>query len=233
MEAEGKSGGGLINRRAAMLGVGGTGVFGVLASRLFYLQVVKAEDYQTLSENNRFNFNMLIPDRGRILDRHGEPLAINRQDYRAVLIPERVPDIDAALGEVSDLLELEPAAIKRIKKDIRENAKFVPILIKDHLNWKTFSTLNMQMHALPGIIPEVGEGRAYPNKGIFAHTLGYVGRAGRADIEKDKDALLRQPTFRIGKTGIEAAVDKKLRGEAAEGRSKRARPRCARMARPE
>jgi len=66
---------GSITRRTAMLGIGGVGVFGVLASRLFYLQVVKAEDYRVLSDDNRFNFNITIPSRGRILDRFGENLA--------------------------------------------------------------------------------------------------------------------------------------------------------------
>ncbi|WP_409431845.1 penicillin-binding protein 2 [Litorimonas sp. RW-G-Af-16] len=215
MNAEsGKSDGTIINRRAAMMGLGGVGIFGVLASRLFYLQVEKAEDYLTLSENNRFNFNVILPVRGKILDRYGEKLAENRQDFRAVLIPERTKDIDQTLARVSDIVGLDEAAIKRIKKDIRENAKFIPIMIKDHLDWKTFSTLNMKMHNLPGIIPEAGEGRSYPNGGVFAHTLGYVGRANDKDMEVDRDPLLRQPTFRIGKTGVEAAAESTLRGSA-------------------
>jgi len=207
---------GSITRRTAMLGIGGVGVFGVLASRLFYLQVVKAEDYRVLSDDNRFNFNITIPSRGRILDRFGENLAVNTQDYRVVMIPERTQDVDATLKRVSEILPLKPNTLKRIKKDIREHAGFVPILIDDHLDWKTFSALNMNMPDLPGVIPEVGEGRGYPDAGIFAHTLGYVGRADPKDIEKDKDPLLRQPTFRIGKTGVEAAADKTLRGSAGK-----------------
>jgi len=207
---------GSITRRTAMLGLGGVGVFGVLSSRLYYLQVVKAEDYRVLSDDNRFNFNITIPSRGSILDRFGENLAVNTQDYRVVMIPERTKDVDATLKRVSEILPLKPNTLKRIKKDIREHAGFVPILIDDHLDWKTFSALNMNMPDLPGVIPEVGEGRGYPDAGIFAHTLGYVGRADSKDIEKDKDPLLRQPTFRIGKTGVEAAADKTLRGSAGK-----------------
>jgi penicillin-binding protein 2 len=207
---------GVITRRTAILGVGGLGVFGVLASRLYYLQVVKAEDYRALSEDNRFNFNITIPSRGRILDRFGENLAVNSQDYRVVMIPERVKDIDATLQRVAKILPLQDKTLKRIRKDIKDHASFVPILIDDHLDWKTFSALNLNTPDLPGIIPEVGEGRSYPGEGIFAHTLGYVGRANSSDIEKDKDPLLRQPTFRIGKTGVEAAADNTLRGAAGK-----------------
>ena len=207
---------GIITRRTAILGAGGLGVFGVLASRLYYLQVVKAEDYRVLSDDNRFNFNITIPSRGRILDRFGENLAVNSQDYRVVMVPEQVKDVDATLKRVSEVLPLNDKTIKRIKKDIREHAGFVPILIDDHLDWKTFSALNLNIPDLPGVIPEVGEGRFYPNEGIFAHTLGYVGRANPRDVQKDDDPMLRQPTFRIGKTGVEAAADKILRGAAGK-----------------
>jgi len=205
---------GTLTRRMAILGAGGTGVFGILASRLYYLQVIKAEDYTALSEDNRFNFNITMPVRGRILDRYGESLAVNRPDFRVVLIPERIRDLEKTLDLVSEVLPLKKETRERIRKDVKENANFVPILIEDHLDWKTFSALNLKTPELPGVIPEVGEGRSYPNNGIFTHTLGYVGRAGPADVEKDKDPLLLQPTFRIGKTGVEAAVDKELRGKA-------------------
>ena len=208
--------GAIINRRAAILGFMGVGIYGVLATRLYYLQVVKAEDYRTLSENNRFNYNILLPERGRILDRYGEGLAINRQNYRAVMIPERVPDIDEALKKIRGILDLDDRNITRIKKDIKDTAKFIPILLKENLDWPTFSALNMRMHNLPGVMPEVGQGRAYPNGGIFTHTLGYVGRANSNDIKKDDDPLLRQPTFRIGKTGVEQSSEAKLRGTSGK-----------------
>ena len=205
---------GVITRRTAMLAAGSVGIFGILASRLYYLQVVKAEDYRVLSDDNRFNFNITIPSRGRILDRFGENLAVNSQDYRVIMIPEQVKDIEATLKRVSNILPLNTKTRSRIQKDIRDHARFVPILIDDHLDWKTFSALNLNIPDLPGVIPEVGEGRFYPNKGLFAHTLGYVGRADPEDVQVDDDPLLRQPTFRIGKTGVEAAADKTLRGSA-------------------
>ena len=153
----------VITRRTAFLGLGIFAGFGVLTSRLYYLQVIKAEDYRALSDNNRFNFNITLPSRGKILDRHGEALAINRQDYRLILIPEQVKDIDKTLKSISGVLPLQSKTIKRIKTDIKENASFVPVLIEDHLDWKTFAALNLKTPDLPGIIPEVGEGRSYPN----------------------------------------------------------------------
>ncbi len=205
-----------ITRRTVLLSVGGVGVFGALASRLYYLQVIKAEDYTTLSENNRFNYNILIPDRGRILDRNGTPLALNKQDYQLVLIPEQVENVDETLDKVSDIIPLTPKVRSRILGDIKNHAKFVPILVEDHLKWPQFAALNMRTPELPGVVPEVAQGRSYPHDGLFSHVIGYVGSAGPEDVEKDNDPLLRQPTFRMGRTGVEAAVDKQLRGKSGK-----------------
>lgn len=207
-----------LTRRAAMLGVGGLGVFGVLASRLYYLQVSQAENYKVLSDKNRFNFNVIIPERGRILDRFGEPLATNKQDFRLVIVPERIKNIDTTLDKISKILPLSVSTRKRIKKDIREHAKFVPILIDEHLGWEVFSALHMNKANLPGVIPLEDKGRNYPHEGTFAHILGYVGKPNPKTMQEDNDPLLRQPTFRIGKTGIEQTQDKVLRGES--GRQK-------------
>jgi penicillin-binding protein 2 len=115
-----------INRRAALLGSLGAGVFGVLSSRLYYLQILKAEDYRALSDDNRFNFNITIPSRGRILDRYGNNLAINSQNFSLVLIPERVKDIEATLLKLKQILSLSTSNITRIKKNINKHASFVP-----------------------------------------------------------------------------------------------------------
>ena len=208
----------MISRRSALLGIGGLGAFSVLASRLYYLQVVRSEDYMVLSDKNRFNFNTVLPERGRILDRFGIPLATNKQDFRLVLVPERIKDVDMALERINRILPLSQPTRKRIKREIKNKAKFIPVLVDEHIEWPVFSKLNISLPDLPGVIPLEGKGRNYPHNGTFAHVLGYVGKPSPAAMQKDKDTLLRQPTFRMGKTGIEQSHDTILRGKA--GRKK-------------
>ncbi len=203
-----------INRRSLLLGLGGLGAFSVLAGRLYYLQVVRAEDYKVLSDNNRFNFNIVMPDRGQILDRNGVALATNKQDFRLVLIPERVKDIDGTLERIHAILPLGQSTQRRIKREIDSQAKFIPVLIDEQIDWQTFSRLNIKMPDLPGVIPYEGTARHYPQNGTFAHVLGYVGKPGPQALKNDKDSLLRQPSFRMGKTGIEQSHDRDLRGKA-------------------
>jgi len=208
----------MINRRSALIGIAGLSTFSVLATRLYYLQVTRAEDYKVLSDKNRFNFNTVLPERGKILDRFGIALATNKQDFRLVLVPERVSNIDLALERISHILPLSKPKQKRIKSDISKQAKFIPVLIDEHIDWPIFSKLNINLPALPGVIPIEGKGRHYPHEGVFAHVLGYVGKPSPSALQQDKDTLLRQPAFRMGKTGIEQSYDKNLRGSA--GRKK-------------
>ena len=207
-----------INRRSALLGLGSLGAFSILAAWMYYLQVIRAEDYRVLSDKNRFNFNTVLPERGRILDRFGTALATNKQDFRLVLVPERVENIDVALERINRILPLSLPTRKRIKRDIKNKAKFIPVLVDEHIEWPIFSKLNISLPDLPGVIPLEGKGRYYPHNGTFAHVLGYVGKPSPETLKLNKDTFLRQPTFRMGKTGIEQSRDTLLRGKV--GRKK-------------
>ena len=203
-----------MTRRTAVLGVGGLGVFGVLGGRFYQLQVAESANYAALSEDNRFNFQTLLPSRGIVRDRHGEPLASNTLDFRVDLIAEQVDDLDLTLSALSDIIDLSEAELSRIRRDVARRPGFVPVTVRDHMEWDSFAALNLKAHDLPGVVPTAGQGRAYPEDGIFSHVLGYVGKANDADIERDDDPLLLQPAFRIGKTGVERAADLQLRGQA-------------------
>ena len=203
-----------LNRRTLLVGAGVLGTFGVLASRLYYLQVVRAEDYASASEDNRFNFRITVPNRGRIRDRHGEVLADNQLDYSVVIVPEAAESVESALDQIGEVIDLSAKTRDRVLRTARRQPRFVPILVDDHLSWEDFSALNLRLPDMPGVAPEVSQGRAYPTDGIFAHVLGYVGRPSPRDVEASDDPLLRQPTMWIGKTGVEASQDLSLRGEA-------------------
>lgn len=205
-----------ITRRTAVLGAGGLGIFGILAGRSYQLQIEQSENYLALSEENRFNYQTVLPSRGLVRDRHGEPLASNTLDYRVYLVAEQIDDLTLTLSQLGEVISLSDRELKRIRRDVARRPDFVPVSVKDHVDWDDFAALNMRVHALPGIIPTAGEGRAYPDDGLFSHITGYVGKANDADLAKDEDPLLLQPAFRIGKTGVEQAADKQLRGKAGK-----------------
>ena len=208
----------VITKRSFLLGLGGLAGFSVLSARLYYLQIIRAEDYRLLSDKNRFNFNIILPQRGQILDRNGVELATNKQDFRLLMVPERIANLNNVLAKIETILPLSPARKKQIKNDIANNPSFTPVLIDEQIKWQDFSRINITLPDIPGVLPVEGEIRYYPHKGVFAHVLGYVGKASPQMQKLDKDELLRQPSFKVGKAGIELSKDKVLRGRA--GRQK-------------
>jgi penicillin-binding protein 2 len=202
----------LFTRRAALL-AGGQGLaFAALAARMYYLQVVEADRFATLAEDNRVNPRLLPPPRGRILDRFGIVLADNRQDYRAVIVREQARNVDAVLERLSEIVGLTPEDRKRIMKEMRSRRAFVPVKVRENLSWEEVSRIEVNTPDLPGVAIEVGQTRNYPHGEITAHALGYV--AAVSESELTGDPLLELPGFRIGKDGLERGYETMLRGAA-------------------
>src|SRR5271154_6880879 len=87
---------GMFHRRAFVMG--GLTSLGLVALgvRLAELQIVESQRYRTLAASNQFNFRLIPPPRGRIVDRNGVEIASNRPNFRLLLLKDEVPDIDAA-----------------------------------------------------------------------------------------------------------------------------------------
>ncbi len=199
-------------RRALILGGGQLALFGVLAGRMYQLQVLESSRYRLLAEENRINMRLLPPPRGRILDRFGVPMAINRENYRVLMIAERTRDVDATLDALGRLISIDERDRSRILRDIRRYRSFVPVTIRENLNWSEVARIEVNAPNLPGIEIDVGQSREYPLGTDASHILGYV--AAVSEEEQVGDPLLELPGFRIGKSGIERIHDGLLRGKA-------------------
>ena len=76
------------SRRVALLLGGKAVLLSSIAWRMYDLQVREGKRYALLADENRINTRLLLPPRGRILDRFGTPLATNREDYRVAIVAE-------------------------------------------------------------------------------------------------------------------------------------------------
>lgn len=202
----------IFTRRALLLGSVQLALFGTLAGRLYYLQVIESDKYQLLAEENRINMRLLPPRRGRILDRNGVELASNRRNYRVLIVAEQTPNVDATLEALSKLINVDDVQRQRVKREIERRRKFVPVMVAENLSWEDFAKVNLHSLDLPGVQLDVGETRDYPFGETFSHVIGYVGAVSEAEL--GDDPLLELPGFRIGKTGIEKRYDELLRGSA-------------------
>lgn len=199
-------------RRALVVGGAQATLFAVLAGRMYYLQVVEAERYATLAEDNRINLRLLPPPRGRIVDRYGVPVAVNQQNYRVVLVREQARDVKQTLDMLSEVIRLPEAEFARILREAEHKRAFVPVSVRDYLSWEEVSRIEVNAPDLPGVNIEVGQTRNYPFAESMTHVLGYVSSVN--EREQTGDPLLELPGFRIGKQGAEKQYDLQLRGAA-------------------
>jgi penicillin-binding protein 2 len=204
-------------RRAFVMG--GLVGFGMaaLGVRLAQLQVFENDRYKMLSASNQYNFRLVLPPRGRILDRNGVELASNRPNFRLLLLKDEVPDVDATLTEVAKLVPISNDRYRQIRRDIRNGTRFVPVSLADDMTWDEFARINVRLPELPGVQADMGEARVYPFAGAFSHVIGYVSKVNDQEMKKagpNPDPMMLNPGFRIGKQGIEKALDLQLRGKA-------------------
>jgi penicillin-binding protein 2 len=202
----------IFTRRAFVLGAMQGSLLIVLGSRLAWLQIAQGERYKMLSEKNRINIRILPPGRGQIVDRFGVPLAVNNQNFQAMVIPEQTENLQQSLRALQKFIEVEEPVIQKILKQSRKTQKFVPLEVKDNLTWDEVATVEVNLPDLPGLSVNVGEVRSYPLGAATAHIIGYVGAV--SDAEMTDEPLLSLPGFKVGKSGIEKKHDFAMRGRA-------------------
>ncbi|MBC93267.1 MAG: penicillin-binding protein 2 [Rhodospirillaceae bacterium] len=202
----------VFSRRAAILVGGKAALLSALIGRMYYLQVIEADRYQLMAEENRINLRLLTPSRGQIFDRFGVPLAINQQNYQVLIKSENNPDIEKTLTHLGRLIPLSANDRKRILKDVSRKRKFVPVLVREYLEWEDVARIEVNAPDLPGITIESGSLRFYPQGEAAFHALGYVGAV--SPKHKTGDRLLELPGFKVGLSGVEQTFDLALRGKA-------------------
>lgn len=202
-----------LTRRTLVLGGIKLGLLSTLVGRLYYLQVVESQRYTMLAEENRISLRLVAPSRGPIVDRFGVPLAVNQQNYRVVVVAERTRNLQDTLDKISQIVPLTDADRRRVVREVQRKRRFVPVTVRENLNWDQVSTIELNTPDLPGVSIEVGEIRNYPFAESTAHILGYVGAVSEAELQKG-DPVLSLPGFRTGKNGIEKYHEKALRGSA-------------------
>lgn len=215
--ADAEAGNRTLSRRTAVLGGLQLAFVGGLAARMSYLQVDQADQFRLLAEDNRIKDSLIPPARGEVFDRNGVQLAKNVPSYRIIVKREDIGDVDAALERLGRVVKLDPDDLERAMNEMKRSAPFHPITVAENVSWEDISRVSVNAPALPGVTPEVGLSRIYPLGSDFAHVLGYVGPVSDYDLEQMEtpDQLLLIPRFQIGKVGIEAKQEDRLRGKVA------------------
>ncbi|MBU6260589.1 MAG: penicillin-binding protein 2, partial [Burkholderiales bacterium] len=197
--------------------------FGLLASRLVYLQVFRHAELATQAENNRIAVVPIVPNRGLIVDRNGVVLATNYSAYTLEISQQRLreagADIDHLIDELATVVSIEPKDRRRFRqlRDELKGADSVPI--RTRLTDAEVARFTAQRFRFPGVEVKARLFRNYPLGEVASHVLGYIGRINQAE----KDAMAdwdeaEQGNYKgteyIGKLGIEQSYEEELHGKA-------------------
>lgn len=183
----------------------------VLVLRLADLQLLQHDTFTTLSRENRVKLQPLPPTRGLIYDRNHILLAQNLPSYSLEITPEQVPDLDAAIQELSKIIPIGESDYNRFLRLRHQSRRFDKVPIRVRLTQDEVAAFAVNRHRFPGIDIEARLLRDYPLEDQTAHVLGYVGRINEEELQ-EIDVSNYSGTSHIGKNGVEKAYEDRLHG---------------------
>ena len=213
--------------RIRVLGVTALVLMGSLLGRLGQVQVGEHADYKRAAETVNTRTLVTPALRGRILDRHGVPLADNTT--RTVVTVERkvlteAPDggralvarVAAVLDEPADRLwertHLCGSAGAAPAPACWAGSAQAPVPLVTGVDPAVALGLVERPRDFPGVTVEAAPVRDHPHSGEAraAHVLGYLGRATHQDVAASGGRVGEDEL--VGRSGLEEQYDAQLRG---------------------
>lgn len=185
----------------------------VYGGYLFYLQVVRGEEFDAQARKYAVQAVKIPAARGEIYDRtNAVPLVTNEEAFSVEVVPAEVPgaDRDFVFARLAALLDIK---IGDIKKKIPEKYYhlYQPISITSSASYPAVAKLAEHKEDFPGVYWNPRPIRRYLEVGSLSHVLGYVSEIGR-----DEYKILYNKGYSsddmIGKAGIEKVYDSVLKG---------------------
>ncbi|MBE3094770.1 MAG: penicillin-binding protein 2, partial [Actinobacteria bacterium] len=176
-----------------------------LIIRLFIIQVVK-DSYKLSADNNVLRYVTQYPARGLIYDRNGKWIVFNQAAYDLMVVPAQASKIDTT--GFCNLLGITGELFRERMKAAINYSKRAPSVFLTQISVETYARLQEKMFMYPGFYVQPRTLRKY-SKPVAAHVLGYVSEVDDGITRKDP---YYKPGDYIGKSGIEEAYEKELRG---------------------
>ena len=202
----------IYRRRVLVAGLFVLLLTGILVARYAFLQVEMHDQFRTQANENRILTEPIAPSRGLIRARDGELIARSRPSYTLSIVPERVEDIDATIDTLSQWVTISDGQRRRFFRRVGERRRpFSPVILRFELSEAEIARVAVQRHHLEGVEVAAHSVRDYPFRGLFAHSLGYVGRINERELAQ-LNAERYAGTLGLGKTGIEKTWEDELMG---------------------
>ena len=206
----------IVNRRMFIFAAAKAVIFCGIVGRLFSLQISENKKYLTLSDKNRLREARLPPVRGEFEDYFGNKIAKNLTVYQLHVVPEQVEDFKTLMVRLKDILNFSNNRLQELIKKKNKQKPWETLIVSENLTWDEFTKINFYLHELSGARPVLTVGRNYPYNETYTHVLGYVSQASVEDLISNEIIKQRNvPGLRVGKTGLEKALENELIGTNA------------------
>lgn len=159
-----------------------------MLAKAFYIQVINKEKLLAYAKSQFIREVTEYPNRGNILDRNGNPLAINIHVYNLFTIPKNKND--AYYRQLKELSKIVPElTFAKLKGMVQKRNKYTWLARKIPLT----ETQLKKIKKLEAVLMESHSERVYPNRELLAQTLGFVGvdNTGLAGIENSLNKELK------------------------------------------
>jgi penicillin-binding protein 2 len=177
----------------------------VLSVGLWRLQVIGAETYRAMADENRIRKVPVLAPRGRIFDREGRILVDNYPSVSCYLLPQQVKDLNKDLPEIARGLDLTVAQIQATLKKYRYAPRFQPLPLKQDITPDEQAFVEAHRNELPELQMLDEQRRLYPRDGFAAHLIGYVGEVSENDLNESRYAF-----YKAGDGWARAALKKPM-----------------------
>lgn len=182
----------------------------VLIAKLFAIQILD-DKYKINASNNSMVYDIIYPTRGIIYDRNGKIIVGNKVAYDILVTPKEVEPFDTLL--LADALNITPELLRGKMAEYRKNRKrigYQSMVMLKQIPPETYMKFAEIQYKFKGFKGQVRSIRDYPvNAG--GNLLGYVSEVDQSYIKRHPGEY--RPGDYAGKTGIEAAREKELRGK--------------------
>lgn len=196
--------------RGKSLVIGLLVVVSIILGKLFYIQIID-DKYKINASNNSMVYDIIYPTRGIIYDRNDKIIVSNKVTYDILVTPREVKQFDTLM--LAGALNVTPDFIRDKMKEYARNRRrigYQSVVMLKQIKPETYMRFAELQYNFPGFRGQALSIRDYPvNAG--GNLLGYVSEVDANYIERHPGEY--RPGDYAGKTGIEAAREKELRGE--------------------
>ena len=202
-------------RRVLVIGLVVLFAFGLLASRLVYLQMVRHDDLSGQAENNRTAVVPIVPNRGQIVDRNGIVLATNYSAYTLEITPSKAAPVEDTIDALAQVVDIQPRDRRRFKRLMEDSRSFESLPIRSRMTDEEVARFAAQRYRFPGVEIKARLFRTYPQGETASHVIGYIGRINQREkerIQDSEDEANYRGTDHIGKLGVEQSFEGLLHG---------------------